>query len=261
MKKEVALKTPDGHRIRNRLIQRSGDNLVILAHGIATEKNEAGIFSKFAERTLDDSFDSIRFDFRGHGQSSIRSVEATITGEVLDLMTVITWSKSQRYEKVHVVAASFGASITLLASMAFDLSMIRSFVFWNPVINYRNTFIQSTVEWGREFFDHESINELARRPYTRIPETKFKIGPRMTVEFLLMHPENAAYNMKAPFLVLHGERDSMVPKEDAHDFCVRAQRPEAYREIPGVDHGFENAIDQVYSITSSWLRSQQAKTS
>ena len=46
-----------------------------------------------------------------------------------------------------------------------------------------------------------------------------------------------------PFLVLHGDRDSMVPVEDARSFVKELRRrsssPVFYAEIPGAQHGFE----------------------
>lgn len=250
---EKALTAADGHRIRNVFHSCGSRDLLILAHGIDTEKDEGGIFSRFAEEVIGDTFDSIRFDFRGHGQSNIKPIETTISGEILDLMAVLGWASSQAYDGLQIVAASFGASITLLALMGFDLSSVQSIVMWNPVINYRNTFIESTVEWGREFFNQSSVNELAIRSFTPIPESNFKISPRMTVEMLILHPEQAARNLSKPFLVIHGSNDTMVPASDARSFCIDAGRPSAYQEIPGVDHGFEDKIEMVYSLTRSWL--------
>lgn len=46
-----------------------------------------------------------------------------------------------------------------------------------------------------------------------------------------------------PFLVIHGDRDTMVPVEEARRFCAllreRARAPVAYAEIRGAQHAFE----------------------
>lgn len=243
----------DGHRIRNRVIRQGHTHLLILAHGITTNKDEDGIYTRFARRMLAASFDSIRFDFRGHGDSAWKPIDVTACGEILDFMTVYDWAARQGYEGIHLLATSFGASIALLAVQTFDLSAVRSLVMWNPVINYRNTFIEATVEWGKEFFNQKAINELVHRPYTIIPETGFRFGPRMTVELLLLHPEEATKKLRVPFLIVHGGEDTMVPASDARRFWLAAKRRGQYVEVPGVDHGFEDQIEFVYSVTENWL--------
>jgi len=59
----------DGHVIPIRLVTCGSSSLVVMSHGIATNKEEDGVYTEFAEKVLAPSFDSIRFDFRGHGDS------------------------------------------------------------------------------------------------------------------------------------------------------------------------------------------------
>jgi acetyl esterase/lipase len=46
-----------------------------------------------------------------------------------------------------------------------------------------------------------------------------------------------------PFLVVHGDRDSIVPVEDARAFVQRLRsvstNPVVYAELPGAQHGFD----------------------
>ncbi len=249
--KEVYIEAPDKHRVRNILVDGGSDALVILAHGITSEKNEDGIYTRFAEKILFPNFDSIRFDFRGHGDSQRLPIEMRVSGEILDLMAVISWAK-QSYKKIHLVATSFGASITLLTSSIFDISFFSSITMWNPVISYRNTFINPTVSWGKEFFNQSSIEELAYRHYTRIPESEFFIGPELTIEFLLLHPEKIVWPEKIPLLIIHGTGDTVVPYKDAVNFS-KQNKNVLLHTIPDVDHGFDQRIDEVFEETKKWI--------
>ncbi|MFZ3058381.1 MAG: alpha/beta fold hydrolase [Candidatus Methanoperedens sp.] len=249
--KEIYIEAADKHRVRNILVDAGSNNLVILAHGITSEKNEDGIYTRFAEKILFPDFDSIRFDFRGHGDSQRPPIEMKVSGEILDLMAVIAWAR-QHYKRIHLVATSFGASITLLSSSIFDLNFLLSVTMWNPVINYRNTFINSTVGWGKEFFDQSSIEELAYRPYTKIPESEFFICPELTIEFLLLHPEKVVWPEKIPLLIIHGTGDTVVPYEDAVNFS-KQNKNVSFHTIPNVDHGFDEKIEEVYEVTKTWI--------
>ncbi|KCZ71255.1 lysophospholipase [Candidatus Methanoperedens nitroreducens] len=249
--KETYIEAADKHSVRNVLVDAGSDNLVILAHGITSEKNEDGIYTRFAENILFPDFDSIRFDFRGHGDSQRSPIEMRVSGEILDLMAVIAWAK-QHYKRIHLVATSFGASITLLSSSIFDFNFLLSVTMWNPVISYRNTFINSTVSWGKEFFNQSSIEELAYRPYTKISESEFFIGSELTIEFLLLHPEKVVWPEKIPLLIIHGTGDTVVPYKDTVSFS-KQNKNVLLHTIPKVDHGFDEKIEEVYEVTKKWI--------
>jgi pimeloyl-ACP methyl ester carboxylesterase len=229
-----------------------------MSHGITTEKTEEGIYTRFAQDVLPPQFDTLAFDFRGHGESTMPSVEVTIAGEILDLMAILRWAREQNYRTLSHLATSFGSSITLLTASIYDLTFLSAVVFWNPVVNYRNTFIDAKVEWGKTFFDQKKVEELAYRPFIRIPETDFSISARMTQELLLMKPEATKWPRKVPLLIVHGDKDTLVPFEDAKAYA-KAQNPQAkFVSMRRVDHGFDDNIEEVMTLTQNWL-SQNAR--
>jgi alpha-beta hydrolase superfamily lysophospholipase len=59
---------------------------VVLAHGLAGDRNEVeNLFEPAAERLSGAGFNSLRFDFRGNGASTVPHDRMTIRGEKLDL--------------------------------------------------------------------------------------------------------------------------------------------------------------------------------
>lgn len=247
------IKAADGHLVPSKTVLRGSDALVVMSHGITTGKEEDGLYTDFAENTLAPRFDSIRFDFRGHGESAIPSHQATVAGEVLDLMAVMKWARESQYQKVFHLATSFGASVTLLAASRFSFSDLSGVAFWNPVISYRSTFIESKVQWAHEFFDHQREEELAYRTGTKIPETDFIIGPQLTMELLLLYPEQTRWPANVPLLVVHGDADTCVPFEDAEEYATRNHHSVQLSRVPGVDHGFDNKIRDVFQKTLHWF--------
>jgi acetyl esterase/lipase len=73
-----------------------------------------------------------------------------------------------------------------------------------------------------------------------------------------------------PFMVIHGDMDSLLPVANARDFASELRNtsasPVVYAEIPGAEHGFEilrtvraeHAIDRVHRFLE-WARAQQLK--
>jgi len=173
MRDQPSIRSADGHKISAIHYKRNAPNLLIASHGITTEKTEDGILAQLAEHVMPPEFDTVIFDFRGHGDSPMPVSEVTVSGEILDLMAILRWAKRQEYQKISHLGVSFGASITLLAASVYDLKFLSSVVFWNPVVNFWNTFIEAQVDWGQEYFDQKNIEELSDRPFTKIPETGF----------------------------------------------------------------------------------------
>lgn len=254
MEKTFKLITADKNKIPIIHAKRGGDRLIVASHGISSEKTEENLYRRFIEK-LPPNYDVLLFDFRGHGDSKLRPIEVTIAGEVLDLMTVFNWARAQNYSSIDHIATSFGASIALLAVDGYRLRFLRKTVFWNPVINYRNTFTESTVEWGQSYFDQKRIEELSIRSFTQIAESKFRISALMTQELLLLHPERVMWPSSTPLLILHGDSDTLVPVSDAQSYA-RANKARI-KIFKGIDHGFEDAEEEAISTTISWLKDEK----
>jgi len=233
--------------------RRGGVRLIVASHGITAEKTEGGLYNRLIEQ-LPPDYDAVLFDFRGHGDSPLSSIDVTIAGELLDLMAVFNWARAQNYSSIDYVATSFGASIGLLAVDAYGLEILRKVAFWNPVISYRNTFINSTVEWGKEFFNQKNVYELSSRPFTKIVEEKFRISALMTQELLLLHPERVKWPTSIPLLILHGDSDSLVPVDDAKRYAH--DNGAKLKIFEGVDHGFEHATNEAILYTILWLQDE-----
>ena len=65
---------------------------IVFCHGISTDQNEYLNFLKImAEEVSRIGFNSVRFDFAGHGKSRSTPSEFSIRSQVADLYSVISW--------------------------------------------------------------------------------------------------------------------------------------------------------------------------
>ena len=62
---------------------------IVLAHGITVEKDYEGFYPGLSVELARHGFESLRFDFRGHGESEGTPEEMTLTGEVQDLAAAV----------------------------------------------------------------------------------------------------------------------------------------------------------------------------
>lgn len=251
-KQEFTVRASDGHEVPCLFTSNNSEIVIIFAHGITSEYTEDGVYTRFSE-FISPKWDLIAFDFRGHGRSSMPTDAVTVAGEVLDLMAIHSWCKQQAYKKIGILATSFGGGIALMALQGYGCALFDGIAMWNPVTNYRNTFTNATTAWGKTFYTQHSDYELASMGSIRIPETEFLIGPKLTFEFLTLHPEFTTIPKKIPLLVLHGISDTLVPHDDSVAFCKRNTHAE-FVSLPSVDHGFDHLLPQAFNITEQWLK-------
>ena len=186
----MQIETQDGHQIVTILEECGASEIVLLCHGITSEKNEGGVYSSFAKKLRDADLDSLRFDFRGHGESPISGPSSTISGMVMDFAACLD-ACGKRYSKVHIVSASFGSSIFLLALQNLDLEAanVRSAALWNPVTDYASTFFRATVEWGPSFFPQgDLLNALSKSPVS-FGENSLQIEAQFVAELMCFRPD------------------------------------------------------------------------
>jgi len=246
---DVILPTPDGHELRAVHQAREARRVVLLCHGIASDKEALGVYTSLAPLFARRGFDSLRFDFRGHGESAVPSNEATVAGMMIDLDAALDWL-GRRYDEVHLLAASFGASVALLTARHGSLDSLASICFWNPVTDYASTFTRSTMPWGRSFFPQGGLNEALRACPLAIPERTFKLGAPLVAELFSLSPGDAALPSHVPLLVLHGADDRLVNPADSAAYVRNHARANAeFVLLDGCGHGLTEKLDEAAERT------------
>lgn len=249
----VRITASDGHVVPATLVHTGSDRIVVMSHGITGDRDEDGVHSEFAGLLAQSGFDSIRFDFRGHGASAMPSEAATVSGQALDFMSVLRWTREQGYRKIFHLATSFGASITLLCAARLTLPALAAVAFWNPVIDYGPTFIDPPSEWARQYFDHKSPDELPFRRNIPIGTGGTLIGPQMAMELLFLQPQETVWPADLPLLIVHGNRDTCAPYESVLAYCRKNPGPVRLHTLDGADHGFGEKIPEAYAVTMEWF--------
>lgn len=241
-----------GTRIRGILALPSAAKAsVVLAHGITVEKNEDGFYSDLAAVLADDGLASLRFDFRGHGESDGDPEDMTIEGEIADLHAAVRFLAPAASTRLPIVATSFGASVAVLFA-ARHPSRVASLSLLCPVLDYQRTFLKPETQWAKEFFSPDAL-AAARR--TRILDLDgFPLGLPLLDEFRKLQPGETLLSLHLPVLIMHGTNDSMVPYAVAEHYGT-AYRSGRFVPVSGADHGFEGFEDEVYSEVCAWIES------
>lgn len=236
--RSVSIRTPDGYTLAGDLVDVEGaDQVAIMCHGINSHKLEhLDMFPKLAGRLEAVGISSIRFDFRGHGDSSGGSEDFSIVGQLLDLKSAIRWIDTH-YDGKHIskafVGVSFGAGPGICLSATYQPFSSISLVA--PVLSYSRTFLNPETSWAKSSFN-ESAYEHAREFGYLLLDSEFKISIRLLEEMRLLHPEVTIGSIEEPVLLIHGTADTLVPCQVSEEVAAKFRQIEAHI-VKDMHHG------------------------
>jgi uncharacterized protein len=252
---KLSYRTPDGillSAIVTRSSGRTERGNVIFAHGLNNNKDEDGNFVKLSKMLSTLGYNSLRFDFRAHGESEGKSEDMTVSGELLDFETSAKVLEHMVGKpcKFVVVASSMGASASILyASKHAD--KVEKLVLWNPVLDYDKTFLHAETPWGRTFFNAQGYRDLETQGYVTIPETDFRLGKVVVDEFRTIKPYELLSRFKMPVLTIHGTRDTDVPFSVAKKYGTPNKDSKFISHE--AEHTFPGMEDQLLAETVEWI--------
>ena len=155
MNKKCKFITADGFKIAATHTISRKKGVILWLHGITVNKDEYQKFFKDgAEYLARFGIDSLRIDFRGHGQSSGSSMDFSVTGQMLDVRAAIAYLKNY-YKKINnfvIVGCSFGAPPALFAAIQYS-EIVKSLVLIAPVLSYQRTFLKPETDWAKSIFN------------------------------------------------------------------------------------------------------------
>ena len=245
---------------------------VVVCHGFKGFM-EWGFFPYLAELLTERGFCVVRFNFTGAGMRPgdilVTDTEAfrraTFSQDLRDLGRVLSALDREigkgriDLKRIGLFGHSRGGGIaTLAAAQESWKGRLRALVTWAAV---------ST-------FDRFSVDEKAiwrRRGY--IPVVNSRTGQQLAVDAMVLEdlerlqrhldPRAAGAARKAPWLIVHGDRDETVPVTEARQLAAEAAAPCELRLVAGGDHtlGAKHPFDgptphlvEALNATQEWFR-------
>jgi hypothetical protein len=203
---EGVLEAVDGHHVNYSFLQGSGDEVVVFCHGIAMDRNEfADVFKQVSEHLLDEGLSSVRFDFRGHGESSMTDLQIDVSGMVLDLETVLKECSGD----IHLVCSSFGAVPAILAAREHDVDGITLIC---PLLDTRKQYFEPHQH---SFWDNNR-EELELEGYIE-REDGFRMSASLLMDLRNLRIPHVFGELECEIQLFQAEEDSAVSPQIAID--------------------------------------------
>lgn len=249
--KKITFKSIDGTKLVGiwHLPKSKTNKVIVLAHGITVDKDENGAFIQLADQLTENGFAVFRFDFRGHGESEIKSVDMTISGEISDLAAAIDLVK-QQYDQIGLLGASFGGGISALYTVRHQ-NELQALCLWNPVLNYDHCFLNPTLPWIAARKAHMK-KDIQTQGWTTLGSRNFILGKSLFDEMRNHYPFKELIKIKIPTIIFHGDKDMHVPFEDSQRYSLNVC---PLFTIRGSAHGFhkKQEFDQATKATLAFF--------
>ncbi|MBL8729056.1 MAG: alpha/beta fold hydrolase [Planctomycetes bacterium] len=209
--------------------------IVVVAHGV-TSQHDRPYLVALCEALAAAGVASLRFSFAGNGRSEGAFAEATIGKEVADLGCVLDACGDRR---IGCVGHSMGAAVGVLRAAADPrIAALVSLAGMVHVRAFCERHFAGLVPGRDQMFDRPGCGlSQAFLDDARAVDTVLPAAQRITV----------------PWLLVHGDRDELVPRADA-EAARRAAggRPEL-RVLAGADHRFTGCIEPMVAAVVPWL--------
>lgn len=223
----------------------------LLLHGFTGTKSEAHrMYVKLARALAGHGVASLRFDFRGSGDSAGEFEDLTIRSMVADALEAVRFlarHKQVNSRRLALVGMSMGGAVAAHV-VARERSRFKTLVLWAPVAE------------GAGILDDLSTPEaVASLAETGITDYEGNlVGVQFIRQFADMRPLREVVKSNCPVLLIHGGRDQTVPPHhsDLYEKALRAHKRMVKKVIiPGADHTFNRHLweQRVLTETVDWL--------
>jgi alpha-beta hydrolase superfamily lysophospholipase len=220
-----------GHRISGILHLPDAKNAacVIASHGLLSSKNSEKYIA-LGERISKEGIAMLRFDFSGIGESEGRLEDDTVSRRIADLDSAIAFVKSYpgMGNRIGLLGSSLGGFISLIGAS-------------------REQRIKAVVIWATPFH----LDGLGSKGTDQNPppgEAFFSDLPRHRLLPLLPQVSNCH--------VIHGEKDELVPVDQAWEIFHTLGAPKEIHVIEDADHRLTNPSHRQRAIDLSvdWFK-------
>jgi len=208
---------------------------VIFCHGFTGNRIEAHrLFVHAAREFCKKGFTSLRFDFRGCGESEGSYHSITISDEVEDLKNALNFLYGRDEvlkDGIGVIGLSLGGVISILTSV--EDQRIKAVCTWSSPADLKE--LESNI---KNIFGEIKLNKLILKSHIDLPS-----GDRIGRKFLLdalKHDvlKNVAKISPRPIFIVHGTNDQLVPLSHAEKLFNASREPREKYFVEGADHTF-----------------------
>lgn len=227
--------------------------VVLVCHGLAGNKTgRHRVYVDLATQLAKEGIATLRFDYRGCGDSEGTFYETTLEGYYSDAGLCLDYLKNHPRidaSRIGIYGCSFGGAVAV--KTASQEGAVKAMSLWCPIFSGRE-WLQLWQEAQTTGVDEKLIQEMMCVNGQQGSREFFKDFFHIDVRSDLMHLQYL------PLLHVHGESDTRVSLQHAGDYASCRQKsaaPTKFIRLPNTDHAFSHAAERSQAIeeTLKWF--------
>ena len=254
MEQAIQFVNPVGETLAGTLHQSAKAPIgAVVAGHCFTCSRHTGVLRRISKDLCDAGFLVLRFDFSGNGQSQGLFEHSTWSKQVQEMEAAVAWVQNQGVSWIGLAGHSLGAAIALLAArrlpQAAAVCRVAGRVSTTRPVHFLTSDQQRhLVHDGQVAFTSRGRELTLKREFFDDAQ-----GHDLTA---------ATRALAIPMLVVHGDRDEIIPVSEAH--LAKKANPEwvELSIVPGGDHMLSGPTDQqqVGRTVATWFSRQAASS-
>lgn len=213
------------------------DTALVICHGFRGSKDGGGRAILLADAVAASGISVVRFDFTPH---------ETLSQQIAEISSVVEFCRECIGTKIILLGRSMGGSAAL--AFAAQDGGVAGLCLWATPWNLKETFQLSLGENYHRLASGERI--VVEDDYGRA-----SLAPRLIADFERYDLLGCVRSLgPIPMLILHGDKDEVVPLRQAKDIYQLAAGPKKLSIIEGGDHQFLLNYEQPQRELLTWLR-------
>lgn len=232
MERPVHFKNPQGEQLTGtlHLPDTATDRGIVLAHCFTCSRH-TGILRQLGHDFAEAGFMALRFDFSGNGQSEGEFAQSTYTKQISEMKIACDFISSRGTSRIGLVGHSMGAVIALLAAVemksAKAVCTIAGRLSGMNAMRFLNKDQQGKLDQtGQVVFSSRGRQLMLTQDF-------FSDAGRFDLPALVSR-------LKIPLLIVHGDRDEIIPVDEAYSAHEPNSEKTDMAIISGADHMFSN---------------------
>ncbi|HQQ56043.1 MAG TPA: alpha/beta fold hydrolase [Mesotoga sp.] len=223
-------------------LPESGDSfpVVVMLHGFTGEHIVSTFkYPRLSRRLVESGVATVRFDFRGSGDSEGEFCDMSPLTELRDALEIVALVKEKSCfnGKLALIGYSMGGMVaSLLAGREREFDAV---LLWSPVI------------MNGEFFSREEYSFSSNEKYKDI--LGLKLGHGFQKDGLSVDAAAELANYRGPLMIIHGSEDESVPYEPVLRYA--RDRGIVFHTVKGANHKYQRLdwIEELFEVSEGFL--------
>ena len=188
----------------------------------------------------------LRFDFSGNGQSEGSFADSTISKQIIEMTRAADFLMDKGISWIGLAGHSMGGTVALLAAARIDAARAVCTLAATASLPNKTRFLADSKRQQLE--TSGSVHFTSRGRSLELTVDFFQDASQYTLADTLP-------SLSQPLLIVHGDRDEIVPVEQAHRLHRLRPALTELAIVPGADHMFsqETHRQQVTERVASWF--------